>query len=92
MANLDNTHDALVEAHTMTRQQFEDLLLFDREAFTTWATRYITATGGMESLLNWCWKRYQDEHQPKHTEAWKTKPKEYNFNRTWEQELYGVDE
>jgi hypothetical protein len=75
MANLDNTHDALVEAHTMTRQEFEDLLLFDREAFTTWATRYITATGGMESLLNWCWRRYQDEHNPAYTEAWKVRPK-----------------
>jgi len=94
MANLDSAHDALVEAHIMTRDELEDSILYNESNFGKWARRYVltTATGGMESFLGWCWQRYQAEHTPKHTEAWEEdRPKEYNFTKTWEEQLYGKE-
>ena len=93
MANLDNAHDTLVEAHTMTRDEFEDSILYNEHSFGRWARRYVMATGGMESFLGWCWQRYQAEHTPAHSEGWrKDRPREYNFSRTWEEQLYGKEE
>ena len=93
MANLDNTHDALVAEHTMTRDELEDSILYNEANFGKWAKRFIMANRITESFLTWCWRRYQDEHTPAHSEGWrKDRPREYNFRRTWEQELYGKEE
>ena len=69
--NLDNAHDDLLAVHQLTRSEFEDSILYNDEQFGRWATRYMSSTGNIERFLSWCWRKYEAEHTPKHTEAWK---------------------
>jgi hypothetical protein len=97
MANLDNTLDALTKPDLMTREEFWEKLLTEKEFFADYAWKFMGSSAGYNSgLLDWSWERYQAENTPEYTKAWKDepapKPKSYDFNKTWLQELYGGGE
>ena len=66
--NLDNAHDALLDAgdrEALERESFENLLLADTEIFGDYAKLYIAKQDiDLQSFLDWCWEARKAELTP----------------------------
>ena len=81
--NLDNSHQAVQDAHQMTKAELEDSILYNETNFGLWAKRYVMAINRTESFLRWCWKRYKSDHTPAN-KSWMREAKEYEERMTQE--------